>query len=88
MYSEEPIKINNMAGEAKISDVRMEPAKNGVIISYCEKTEKKGSKGTYDNCSYSYPKEVYDFDSDETKDAKFDEAFNRFKELWKQAHNY
>jgi len=78
-----------MAAETKkISDVSMSPAKNGIIISYCEKTEKSGGKGTYDNCNYTYPKEVFDFDADENKEDKFNEAFDRFKELWKQAHNF
>lgn len=59
----------------KISDLSMQPAENGVIISYCKKKEPK-YKGSYDNCTYEYPKEV--FNSPE-------EAFMRFKELWMEA---
>lgn len=66
----------------KITDLRMEPAKNGVIISWCEQTTKSGGKNTYDNCSYSYPKEVFDFDGDND----IDKAFERFKEIWKQSY--
>lgn len=71
----------------KIQDLRMEPATNGVIISYCIKKEKT-SKNTYDNCSYDYKKEVYDFDAKEEGENKkdLDGAFERFKELWKEAH--
>lgn len=65
-----------------ISDLRMEPAKNGVIISYTEKTKAPG-KSTYDNYNYKYEKEVFDFD--DTEGEKFEEAFKRFKELWKIA---
>lgn len=73
--------------KSKIQDLRMEPATNGVIISYTQKTEKAG-KGTYDNCSYDYKKEVYDFDTKEEGENKkdLDGAFERFKELWKEAH--
>lgn len=80
----EVLKFKQMAeNKGKIQDLRMEPATNGVIISYCVKKEKTGGKGTYDNCSYDYKKEVYDFDTDE-KD--LDGAFDRFKELWKEAN--
>lgn len=66
----------------KITDLRMEPASNGVIISWCEQTPKSGGKNTYDNCSYAYPKEVFDFDGDND----IDKAFERFKELWKEQY--
>jgi len=59
-----------------IDDVRMETADNGVIICYTQK--KKTGKGKYDNYSYDYKKEVFDFDDEE--DSK--EAFDRFKELF------
>ena len=89
MYNE-PITSKPMAeSTGKIQDLRMEPATNGVIISYCVKKEKTG-KNTYDNCSYDYKKEVYDFDTDEKESGEkkdIDGAFERFKELWKQAHN-
>lgn len=91
MYNE-PIKTNIMADGKKIQDLRMEPATNGVIISYTEKKEKAGSKNTYDNCSYDYKKEVYDFDTNEKGESAseskkdLDGAFERFKELWKEAH--
>lgn len=76
--------------KSKISNLSMEPATNGVIISYCVKKEKPANKGTYDNCSYDYPKEVFDFDQDDAgkKTEGFDKAFERFKELWKEAHNF
>lgn len=88
MYNEE-IKSKPMSTTttSKIQDLRMEPATNGVIISYTQKTEKPG-KGTYDNCNYDYKKEVYDFDKEEEGEGKkdLDGAFERFKELWKEAH--
>jgi len=72
--------------KTKISDLRMEPAANGVIISWCERIENKDSgKGTFDNCRYDYPKEVYDFDQDGESDG-IDKAFTRFKEIWMQQY--
>jgi hypothetical protein len=59
-----------------IDDVRMESADNGVIICYSEK--RKTGNGKYDNYTYDYKKEVFDFDEEE--DSK--EAFDRFKELF------
>lgn len=76
--------IPPMNSKAKISDVNMTAAKNGIIISYCEKTE-NNKKGTFDNCSYEYPKEVFDFDSDDGE-KDMTEAFERFKELWKMQY--
>jgi len=66
--------------DGKISYLRMEPATNGVIISYDLEKKKTGSKGTFDNCSYESKKEVFDFDMNNESD--FDEAFNRYKQLW------
>lgn len=65
-----------------ICDVRMENADNGVIINYTEKV-KRATKGSYDDYAYNYKREVYDFDDDEGED--FQEAFDRFKELFAQA---
>jgi len=59
-----------------IDDVRMETADNGVIICYTQK--KKTGNGKYDNYSYDYKKEVFDFDDEEDSQ----EAFDRFKELF------
>lgn len=59
----------------------MEPADNGVIISYDIQT--KNGTGKYENTDYQYKKEVYDFDGDEDG---LDKAFDRFKELWKLCH--
>ena len=51
-----------------IDDVRMECADNGVIICYNEK--RKTGNGKYDNYTYDYKKEVFDFDDEEgSKDA-------------------
>lgn len=63
-----------------ISGLSMEPAKNGFIISYCEKTKDDSKKSTYDNCNYNYPKEVFDID-DDNEDNDLQKAFDRFKEL-------
>lgn len=63
-----------------ISDLRMEPAKNGLIISYCEKRSNGKKGGTYDNCSYGYPKEVFDI-TDDKEDEDLEKAFTRFREL-------
>ncbi len=68
-----------------ISELRMEPAKNGVILSYCERKEKPAtSKNTYDNCTYDYPKEVFDFEegASDPEGSAIEKAFGRFKELW------
>ncbi len=85
MYNEIPIQ-SNMA-KTTISDLSMTPAKNGFIISYCEKVEKSnGSKGTYDNCNYSYPKEVFDIDEDDSAE-DIEKAFTRFRELAMMQYN-
>ena len=70
--------------EVLICEVRMENADNGVIISWTEKT-KKSTKGSYDDYSYDYKKEVYDFDEDDDEGEEFNKAFDRFKELFLQA---
>lgn len=59
-----------------IDDVRMESADNGVIICYTEK--RKTGNGKYDNYTYDYKKEVFDFDEEEDSQ----EAFDRFKTLF------
>ena len=66
--------------EGKISSLRMEPADNGVIICYDVQKKKTASKGSFDNCSYEYKKEVFDVDG-ESKEG-LNEAFERYKELW------
>lgn len=60
----------------QIDEVRMEPAVNGVIICYTEKKKRLG-QGDYDNYSYDYKKEVFDFDEEED----VEKAFMRFREL-------
>jgi hypothetical protein len=77
---------NEMEGEekyppikGKITCLRMEPASNGVIISY-DVQYKPESSGPYDNMQYKCEKEVYDFDEEEEDSM---EAFMRFKELMK-----
>lgn len=64
----------------------MEPATNGVMIRYCKKIEKTTGKGTYDNCSYDYPNEVFEKGDDESYDEMLDRATSRFKELWKESY--
>lgn len=71
--------------EGKISCLRMEPATNGVIISYDLEKKKPSSKGTFDNSSYEYgKKEVFDFDPNDNEE--FDKAFERYKALWKASY--
>lgn len=71
--------------ESYIEDVNMSNADNGVIISYCERTKRKG-KGTYDGgYEYNRRQEVFDFDNDEEESEEFKEAFDRYKELFLQA---
>lgn len=66
-----------------IEDVNMSNADNGVIISYCERTPRKG-KGVYDGCmDYNRRQEVFDFDDDESEE--FNQAFDRYKELFLKA---
>lgn len=69
-----------------IECLRLEPASNGVIITYDEVVENAVKGQTYTNKSYNTKKEVFDFDSDEDEKSEFDKAFDRFKELWKAAH--
>lgn len=76
----------------KISGISMTPAENGIVIDYCKRTEKSG-KSTYDNCSYEYPKEVFEYEKNESgekesNDDVLERAMKRFKELWKESHNY
>lgn len=67
-----------------IEDVNMRNASNGVIISYCVRI--KNTKSTYDDYSYNRKEEVFDFDDDEGS-AEFQEAFDRYKELFIMARN-
>lgn len=68
-----------------IEDVNMANADNGVIISYCDRTKRKG-KGTYDmGYDYNRRTEVFDFDDDDEESEEFMKAFDRFKELFIQA---
>lgn len=69
--------------EGKISYLRMEPASNGIIISY-DVTKKSSNKGTFDNCGYENEKEVFDFDTD--SEEGLNEAFDRYKQLWIAAY--
>lgn len=72
-----------MGQKVKYSYLRMEPADNGVIISYDMQT--KNGTGKYENTDYQSKKEVYDFEDDEDGNG-LDNAFERFKELWKMCH--
>lgn len=73
--------------KSTIDYLRMEPADNGVIITWTEKT-KSPSKGTFDNCTYKDHKLVYDMDSDEVDESKngLEEAFAKYKELWMKSY--
>lgn len=68
----------------KIEYLRIEPADNGLIISYDERNESSssGEKSTYDMPSYVSRKEVFDFDDPSEKNEGFEEAMARFKELF------
>lgn len=70
--------------ETTISDLRLEPASNGVILTWCERKRKEGAKDTYENTTYDYPKEVYDFESGapDAEQSAIDKAMGRFKDLW------
>ena len=70
--------------KSTIDYLRMEPADNGVIISYNIKTQSVNTKNSFDNCSYKEHKEVYDID-DENEET-LDEAFKRFRELWTKSY--
>lgn len=71
-----------------IEDVNMANADNGVIISYCERTKRKG-KGTFDGgYDYNYRKEVFDVDDEDEEKTEFNKAFDRFKELFMEARAY
>lgn len=75
--------------ENKIDYLRIEPADNGIIISYDEYVKKPGSeKQSYDMPCCMNRKEVFDFESEEGEsEEKFNEAFERFKELFKRYRN-
>ena len=62
--------------ECRIDDLRMEPAENGIIVCYSEKTKPKSGR-SFDNCNYNYKKEVFE---------STDKAFSRFKELWEEMY--
>lgn len=82
MAEEKETKSVEIPKTSKIEDVSMSNADNGVIISYCERTPRPASKGTYDMCmDYNRRQEVYDFD-DETDET---EAFDRYRELFIRA---
>lgn len=71
--------------DSYIEDVSMRNADNGVTISWCDRTKRKG-KGTYDGgYDYNSHSEVYDFDDDDKESEEFTKAFDRFKELFVQA---
>lgn len=74
--------------KSTIDYLQMEPADNGVIVSWTEK-QKTPSKGTFDNCSYKDHKLVFDMDDDESKENKtgLEEAFAKYKELWMRRYN-
>ena len=69
-----------------IEDVSISNADNGVIVRYCERTKSEG-KGCYDSYDYKRREEVFNT-MDEDGDEGFEEAFNRFKELFMQARNH
>lgn len=83
----EEIKSYNNMSTTSISYVKLEPATNGVILSWTEKVQ-KGSKNTYDNCSYEDKKEVYDGEEGaaDPMESAFDKALPKFKELWKKQY--
>jgi len=56
----------------------MEPASNGVMISWDE-IRPPSSKNTFDNREYKNCKEVFELDD---SDDGLEKAFARFKELW------
>lgn len=71
--------------KSTIEYLRMEPADNGVIISWTERTP-SNSKGTFENSMYKDHKEVYDIDEDNEED-DIEKAFSKFKELWMRSYN-
>ena len=73
--------------KSTIDYLRMEPADNGVVITWTEKT-KSPSKGTFDNCQYKDHKLVYDIDEDGDDKGKgdIDKAFAKFRELWEKSY--
>ena len=88
MYDQQPISLKSSTMSQKISDVRLEPADNGVILSWTERKESK-SKNTYDNCTWDYKKELFEGDANsaDAMASAFDDAMPRFKELWKQQYS-
>lgn len=72
--------------KSTIDYLRMEPADNGVVITWTEKT-KTPSKGTYDNCTYKDHKLVYDIDEEvDGGKTDIDKAFAKFRELWEKSY--
>ena len=52
-----------MAATTKYSYLRMEPADNGVIVSWDEESKSpSASKSTFENSTYSNKKHVFDFE--------------------------
>lgn len=75
-----------MSDKTTISYLRIEPAKNGAVISYDERTEKMNKKNTYDYCPSQQMTEAFETKDGETIDACLDRAMSRFTELWKKSH--
>jgi hypothetical protein len=69
-----------------VSYLRIEPANNGAVISFEEKTAPSGKKNTFDNCSYKPITEAFECQESETIDQCLDRAMSRFTALWKKQH--
>lgn len=73
-----------MDKNVKISYLRMEPASNGIVISY-EKSWKPTNNKTFDGPTYKNMTEVFEAEPGESDEA-FEKAFARYKELWKMCY--
>lgn len=66
-----------MASTPKLESLRLEPATNGIIISYSVCTRPSGGKDVYANSTYESKQEVY-----KINEAK--EAVGRLMEIYEQ----
>lgn len=75
--------------KAQINFLRIEPAKNGAVVTYEEKklkNSKESDKNCFENCSYKSCTEAFEAKDGESIDECLDRAMDRFTVLWKQSH--
>lgn len=70
----------------KMNSLRMEPAGNGVVLSWEEQHESPMAGQTYTNTQYKNKKEVFEIDHGKEGDEGMDNAMKRYRELFMKHH--